>query len=213
MNPQTNRFSHYILSRAGPPNSRGQVCRDDTVSKSYLNKFERLDKKLFSDLSDELNAFRSGKLNNNSKNNIDYEDLGLLLESNIFNINVGNLKNYEFPNQIFNNYLNLGHIVLDGLRESERLIKKLEATKAQNKVFRNVLKTPQSMKEYLLENFQGKTTFFGDSIAVQQKVMPTIKKEYAVYIQRFGFPEKGKFKSELISQIRKELIESGEIEP
>lgn len=159
---------------------------------------------VFNELADSLNAFRTGNIDTST--NIDNEDMGQLLLSNIFNVNASNLNNYKYNKLIFNNYLDLGHKVLDGLKESKRLIKKYNATKKSNERYRDILKDTDSIKQYVLDNFTG-SKLFGDSIKVQLTEAPKVKKEYMIYIQRYGFPENAIFKSELLSKIIKELEE------
>jgi len=172
--------------------------------KKELKKYDILNNKIFNELAESLNAFRTGNIDTSII--IDNDDFGQLLVCDIFNVNANSLNNYKYNKLIFNDYLDLGHKVLDGLKESKRLVKKYNATKKSNERYKDILKDKDSIKQYILDNFTG-SNLFGDAIKVQLTEVPKVKKEYMIYIERYGFPENAIFKSELISEIIKELNE------
>ena len=174
----------------------------DLKEKKELKKFDVLNRRVFNELADNLNAFRTGNIDENATTNFD--DIARILVSNIFNIPSSSVKNYDYNKLIFNDYRELGHKILDGLEESTRLIKKYNNSKKLNAYYRDILKDVESIKKYVLDNFTG-STLFGDSIKTELTVKPNLKKEYAIYIDRYGFPENAIFKSELISEIIKEI--------
>lgn len=201
-----NNNKSMLISRYRP--CQQKISKNSDVQcKKELKKYDILNNNVFNELADSLNAFRTGNIDTSTI--IDNEDMGQLLLSNIFNINASNLNNYKYNKLIFNDYLDLGHKVLDGLKESKRLIKKYNATKKSNERYRDILKDKDSIKQYVLDNFTG-SNLFGDSIKVQLTEAPKVKKEYMIYIQRYGFPENAIFKSELLSKILKELEEEEE---
>lgn len=176
----------------------------DLKDKQELKKFDLLNKNVFIELADNLNAFRTGNLDENVTTN--FHDLGSILVSDIFNIPSSGVISYDYNKLIFNNYQELGHKVLDGLEESRRLITKYNNSKKLNEYYRDILKDVESIKQYVLDNFTG-SSLFGDLIKVELTEQPKLKKQYAIYIDRYGFPENAIFKSELLSEIIKEIEE------
>jgi len=174
----------------------------------HLRKYETLNERIMSNLLNNLEYFRNGEFDNidTSVNS----ELGILLSDDIFSdVVLSNVSDYIYNIKTFEEYRLNAHRILDGLVEALLLHKTNLSCKTGNESYAAILKDKESTSKYLIQKYGG-SSIFGDKIKADLTVMPTLKEEYMIYIERYGLPPKLKFKSELLSEILRELNCAGE---
>jgi hypothetical protein len=174
-----------------------------------LKKYEKLNEHIMSMLTVNLDNFREGMFSDvdTTKN----REIGqLLVDDNIFSkATLANVSNYIYKPATFDEYILHLHRVLDGLIQALILHKTNVVCENNNLNYEGILKDKDSISAYLIKRYGG-NSIFGDEISRALTVNPQLKKQYAVYVERHGFPDNMLFKSELISEIIKELVDAGE---
>ncbi len=111
------------------------------------------------------------------------------------------VKNYrESSNSIIN-------IIKQAMTEYVK-IQNLRSENAQLKSYKEILESPQLLKDYL-ENMQQTSFFFSASATFNTNI--ELKPWYKTYLELYGAPNDGVFDSTLLANIVEELINSGEI--
>lgn len=196
-----------------PVKSKVPIKKDGEL-RLQLKKYDVLNENVLSTLQESLTYFREGNFGSIDEELLSGEIAGYLVEEKNFSkTRLGNVDDYDYKAKIFEDYKSGCFKILDGLKRGLLLNNENNTLELHVNRCNEILKDKESILEYYKERFVGVTSIFGDDeISAQLKVMPILKKEYEVYIERHGMPEGLIFDNEILAGIIKELKDSGEYE-
>lgn len=114
-----------------------------------------------------------------------------------------NLENFELKNQTLDFTIDLFFKILDTIKQTVQTINLNRGQQVTIDRFKDILKTKDSIEQYVIDTFFSKD-FFGP-MAGYLTVKPQIKPQIIVYLQRYGKPPEGRFDQKLLAEIEKEL--------
>ena len=139
--------------------------------------------------------------------------LGQLLTSDSLfdNENVSNLVDFVHDNLLFTKFRSVTNKILDGLKQSivqYQANVTLENENTRLAQYENILQDKEKLLEYL-NSVQTENYLFSAEAAFASEII--LKPWYEVYLNRYGPPGDGVFKTELLADIIEELLAAGTI--
>merc|ERR1711990_38838 len=183
-----------------------------TETTNELNRYQYLNDYFIQTLNTLLQSYSGGDYDflSQTLNNANYRRYGteLIRIQDLSNIDLSNIT-YDYF-QTFDSYISTLHNTLDGLERTRiqtRLLNECQETKEE---YESILSNKENLIEYFNSNY---TRGFSDlNVSREITVQPIVRREYSIYIERYGIPESGIFDSEKMSSIIAELINDGTYE-
>lgn len=117
----------------------------------------------------------------------------------------------DYNKQTVQNYRESSNSIINIIKQAMTeyiKIQNLQSENTQLKSYKEILESPQLLRDYL-ENMQQTSFFFSASATFNTQI--ELKPWYRTYLELYGAPNDGVFDSTLLANIVEELINSGEI--
>jgi hypothetical protein len=132
-------------------------------------------------------------------------------DSYYYNDTVTDLSEFSYDSETFTDYRNMTYDILDGIKQS--LIQYETVVRLEEEVdvltqYKNILEDRDLLIEYLQQQ-QQTSSFFRAEATFSQTI--ELKPWFRDYLEQYGAPNDGVFKTDILADIIKSLLSTGEI--